>query len=253
MNSLEPRIVLVLGSGPMAPVSRDWPRAPFTDIVAINNSWRVRSDWDYLIHPEDFDARRMPRSLSGRQTVVTAKDYVPLQNQLGGFVYAGGTMAFTAAYWALAALRPTVLAFFGCDMVYPANTDTHFYGMGKADPLRPDVSLRSLEAKSARLLLTAARMGCRCVNLSDGESRLVFPFAARSELQGLADLAPSIALSAMERAEAEEQRLAYFIESGRYWEHDGAFDPARIDALDALWMDAFRLTVSGSHRGARAS
>ena len=48
---------------------------------------------------------------------MTATDYVPVQNDFGGFVYAGGTMTFTAGYWALGALKPSVLAFLGCDMV----------------------------------------------------------------------------------------------------------------------------------------
>ena len=85
---------------------------------------------------------------------------MPIQNDLGGFVYAGGTMAFTAGYWALGALRPDVMAFFGCDMVYPTE-GSHFYGNGNADPLRDDITLRNLEAKSARLSIIAARASAR--------------------------------------------------------------------------------------------
>ena len=57
------------------------------------------------------------------------------------------------------------MAFFGCDMVYAATGKTHFYGTGTADPLRPDVTLQSLEGKAARLQLLAAEQGCACVNL----------------------------------------------------------------------------------------
>ena len=77
----------------------------------------------------------------------------------GGIVYAGATMAFTAGYWALSALQPRVLAYLGCDMIYPQG-QTHFYGTGAADPLRPDPTLQNLRAKSARLELLAARAGC---------------------------------------------------------------------------------------------
>ena len=102
--------VLIIGSGPNAVASRDWPRTAFDHIVAINNAWAVRPDWDYLIHPDDFPAARRPVDVAPRQKVITSEAYVPAQNDLGGFVYAGGTMAFTAGYWALQALRPDVIA-----------------------------------------------------------------------------------------------------------------------------------------------
>jgi len=71
-------------------------------------------------------------------------------------------MAFTAGYWALHALRPEVMGFIGCDMVYPKTGATHFYGTGTADPLRDDVTLQDLGAKSARLMVMAAAQGCAC-------------------------------------------------------------------------------------------
>ena len=234
-----PRIVLILGSAPSAVESRDWPRGAITDIIAINNAWRVRSDWDYLIHPEDFPEDRHPERIFAHQKIVTADDYVPLQNQLGGFVYAGGTMAFTAGYWALAALRPQVLAFWGCDMVYSTSGNTHFYGTGASDPLRSDVTLRSLEAKSARLGLVAARLGCACVNLSNQQSRLVFPRISRAALSRAQAIPRARAAQVAVVPETEEQRLGYFVPSGRYWEVEDRFDPARIDALDAKWLTAW--------------
>lgn len=227
-------VVLILGSAPAAVAATDWPRAPFDRIVAINNAWRLRPDWDILIHPEDFPADRHPKALSPGQTIVTAADYVPVQNHFGGFVYAGGTMAFTAGYWALGALQPRVLAFFGCDMVYPTEGATHFYGTGQPDPLRPDVSLRSLEAKSARLMLLAAGHGCACVNLSPEASRLVFPRATLATLgEAVPVPAPSLAAPL-----AEEARLGYLTPSGRYWEDSERFDPEAIDALDRMWLEA---------------
>lgn len=237
-------VVLVLGSGPNVVDSRDWPRAPFDRIVAINNAWAVRPDWDDLIHPDDFPAARMPPALQADQRIVRAADYVPLQNDLGGFVYAGGTMAFTAGYWALAALRPRVIAVMGCDMVYPAQSQTHFYGTGTADPLRADVTLRSLEAKSARFMVMAATRGCAVVNLSQDESRLVFP---RSTPQASA-IAQPMPYDAAETAAAlaEEARLGYYVPSGKYWKEEQRFDPVAIDALDQRWLKAARVLQTAS-------
>jgi len=236
-------VVLILGSGPNVVTCRDWPRAPFDRIVAINNAWAVRSDWDDLIHPDDFPTERMPTSIAGHQRVVRASDYVPLQNELGGFVYAGGTMAFTASYWSLAALKPRVIAVLGCDMVYSSST-THFYGKGTADPLRKDVSLRSLEAKSARLMALAARQECAMVNLSTDESRLVFPRVTPEDAENAQpqDLDQDV----IDAALAEEARLDYYVPSGKYWKEEARFDPAAIDALDALWLKSAPPKQTGS-------
>jgi hypothetical protein len=225
--------VLMLGSAPMAAQSKTWPRAPFDKIVAINNAHALRPDWDYLVYPWDFPAADIPPPHAG-QTLVDETAFVPAQNAFGGFVYGGGTMAFTAAYWALAALRPKVLAFFGCDMVYPALGPTHFYGTGRADPLRKDITLRSLEAKSARLMILAARLGCAVVNLSTGPSRLIFPRSSAT----LAPTARPMAFDplALSRALAREATLGYVVPSGRYWENAARFDPAAIDALDQQWL-----------------
>ena len=226
--------VLMLGSAPMAVAAQDWPRAPFDHIVAINNAWRIRDDWDDAVYPWDFPPDRHPTPGPG-QRAITQEAFVPAQNAYGGFVYAGGTMAYTAAYWALGALRPTVLAVFGCDMHYPATGATHFYGTGTPDPLRADISLRSLEAKSARLMILAAMQGCAVVNLSTGPSRLVVPRATATTLPaGPAPYNQRLAAQALQT----EIDLGYHVPSGRYWEEAARFDPARIDALDALWLAA---------------
>ncbi|WP_170416927.1 hypothetical protein [Ruegeria atlantica] len=227
--------VLILGSAPAALTARDWPREPFTHIVAINNAWRVRADWDVLIHPEDFPVGNRPDNLSCGQRIVEADEYVPLQNKFGGFVYAGGTMAFTAGYWALASLQPAVLAFFGCDMIYPNCGQTHFYGKGAADPLRADVTLRSLEAKSARLALFGATQNCHVVRLSRGKSRLVFPSVTSDNLKS-ARLPSTKGMQAALKAEA---RLNYIVPSGRYWKEEDRFDLTNIDRLDRMWLDAY--------------
>ncbi|NCO86442.1 MAG: hypothetical protein GW886_07425 [Rhodobacterales bacterium] len=229
-------ILLMLGSGPNVVAARAFPRAAFDRIVAINNAWRVRADWDDLVHPEDFPVERRPAAVAPGQRVVTAEDYVPAQNALGGFVYGGGTMAFTASYWALHALRPRVIAYLGCDMVYPGAGNTHFYGTGAADPLRPDVTLRSLEAKSARLMALAAAQGCALVNLSQDDSRLVFP---RATVAGLGTVHPApVSGPARAQALAAEAALGYMVPSGRYWLEEARFDPAAIDRIDALWLDS---------------
>jgi hypothetical protein len=227
--------VLMLGSAPMAAEASHWPRAPFDRIIAINNAWRLRADWDVSIYPWDFPAERHPLPAAG-QHLVTEGDFVPAQNAFGGFVFAGATMAFTSAYWALHALRPSVIAVFGCDMHYPENGSTHFYGTGTADPLRADITLRSLEAKSARLMVLAALQGCAMVNLSTGPSRLVFPRAAREDAATTIPLDFAFDLAA--RALAREAELGYVTPSGRYWEELDRFDPVEIDRLDSLWLRA---------------
>lgn len=224
-------VVLLLGSAPMAVQAAGWPR-PFDTLVAINNAWRLRPDWDVLIHPEDLPTDRLPGALTPGQRIVTAADYVPVQNRFGGFVLAGATMAFTAGYWALGALKPRVLAWFGCDLVYPATGATHFYGTGQPDPLRADLSLRNLEAKSARLLLLAAARGCACVNLSAGESRLVFPRATLAELAGTRALTPPDLAAPL----ATEARLGYDTPTGRHQHEAHRFDLAELDALDTTWL-----------------
>ncbi|NNK79220.1 MAG: hypothetical protein HKP40_10955 [Litoreibacter sp.] len=238
--------VLILGSGPNVIQARDWDLSVFDHILVINNAWAVRPDWDEMIHPEDFPEERRPATLTTNQKITTADEYVPAQNQYGGFIYAGGTMAFTAAYWALASLKPSALAFLGCDMVYPTAGNTHFYGTGTADPLRPDITLQSIEAKSARLMIFAAIQDCAVVNLSSDKSRLVYP---RSRVNELAHMVPApdyydndIAGLARQR----ETELGYMVPSGRYWEHEDEFDAAALRGIDALWLKAARYEFAQS-------
>ena len=232
-------IVLILGSAPSVTRCRDWPRAPFDTLVAINNAWGVRPDWDVLVTPEDFPAERLPRDLAPDQMLIGAGGFVPAQNRYGGFVLAGGTMAYTTAYWALDALRPRVLAFLGCDMVYPAGSKTHFYGSGTADPLRDDISLRDLGAKSARLALMAARQGCACVNLSvEAETVLLLPRASVENLtEGLT--LPVVDHAAYDALRAQEEALAYDTPDGRYWETPERFDADTLAALDDAWRSLY--------------
>lgn len=228
--------VLILGSGPDAVRARDMGRGAFDVILAINNAWRVRDDWDELIHPWDFPEDRRPLSFRAGQRIIDDRRFVPAQNALGGFVYAGGTMAFTAGYWALHEHRPRVIAYLGCDMVYPASGPTHFYGSGTPDPLRDDITLASLEAKSARLLVMAARRDCAVVNLSEGSSRLIVPRVRVEEVRRVRPV-PFDRCGAL-KALGYERALDYVVPSGRYWDEADRFDRAKLARLDALWLAA---------------
>jgi hypothetical protein len=248
-DSGSPRVILLLGSAPDVVRCEIWPKHAFSKIVAINNAWRVRPDWDFLVHAGDFPPDRLPRHETLRQAqIFSAEHYVPAQNAFGGFVYAGGTMAMTAAYWTIHSQKPDVLAFLGCDMIYDQPGKTHFYGIGRADPLRNDVTLRDLEAKSARLLVQALKRDCLCINLSNlPRSRLVFPRLTFDELSGLslsriadmkAEILAGIQLDMAEKAEAIEQDLGYFYEDGMYWNHLDEIDETFLAAIDRLWISA---------------
>ena len=226
--------ILMLGSAPMAQHAADWPRPPFDRILAINNAWNIRPDWDDCIYPWDFPEDRRPTP-GPNQHIITQEHFVPAQNHYGGFVYAGGTMAFTAAYWALHEHRPQTIAVFGCDMHYNTTGPTHFYGTGTPDPLRRDITLRSLEAKSARLMILAAQQGTAMVNLSTAPSRLIFP---RATAQTMPRHPVSFNKTLAEQAMQRESTLNYYTPSGRYWQEADRFDPVEIDALDALWRAA---------------
>lgn len=237
--------VLIVGSAPHATLCQSWDRSAISDIVAINNAWRVRPDWDYLVYPDDFPQDRKPDPLDAGQVLIGSEAFVPAQNQFGGFVYAGGTMAFTAGYWALAALRPSRMIFVGCDMIYPRSGRTHFYGAGQADPLRPDPSLRSLEAKSARLMLCAAELGCACLRAPDRESRLLFPAISKPAEKGQSLGRDDLASDQIDAARTLEQQLGYFVPSGRYWEVSDQYSEAQIDRLDQMWLDALAASDIG--------
>lgn len=241
------KTVLIVGSAPDALCVADWDTSFFSHRVVINNAWQISPSWDCLIYPEDFPEERHP-SLAQRQgkQMITAREFVPQQNSFGGFVYAGGTMAFTAGYWALGALQPDVIAYVGCDMVYPTRPgqSTHFYGQGAADPLRQDVTLQSLEAKSIRFMALARQQGCAVVNLSaQPTSRLLFPRVALAQLKSISlqgDPWPlhdmPLDVQAVQEALQAEAQLAYMVPSGRYWEQAHTFDKDKLSQIDDMWL-----------------
>jgi len=234
--------VLLLGSGPNAIDARRWDRHPFDRIVAINNAWQVRSDWTDLIYPYDFPADRMPKMRRQGQDFVPDTDFIPIQNHYGGVVYAGATMAFTAAYWVLGALRPNTLAYLGCDMVYHPQGASHFYGQGQPDPLRDDPTLMSLDAKSARFYVYAQRQGCQVVNLSKAyETRLCCPRAQVDDLQAPAWHVDHVLV---ERALQLEAQLDYYFPDGQYWNSDRSLDRDAIAELDDLWLRSVKRPAS---------
>ena len=246
-------IVLLIGSAPDAVQAKNLDLSVFTSRVAINNAWQITPDWNYLVYPEDFASDRLPpEPLLPHQRLIAANEFVPQQNNFGGFVYAGGTMAFTAGYWALGALKPDILAFLGCDMVYAttAGESSHFYGQGTPDPLRVDVTLQSLEAKSVRFLSFAHSQNCAVVNLSKlSESRLLFPrvsvdeFAIQSLCQDMLNRQSQLFdTTVVTRVLQAEQELGYMVPSGRYWEREAEFDRTKLRDIDSLWLQALQAT-----------
>jgi hypothetical protein len=248
------KIVLVIGSAPEAIRAREFDTRHVEQIVVINNAWRVRPDWTHLVHPEDFPEERRPQPAFG-QRVVTYKDYVPANNRFGGVVYAGGTMVFSAAYWVLDALKPDIMAFCGCDMVYDGRAgSSHFYGFGTADPLRPDPTLQSLEAKANRLAILAAGENCLCVNLTGlPQSRLTFPKMTPALLAGdvsafhrtgLAAMRARVVDTARTEVAALETRQNILVPSGDYWRSANDLDAGILSSIDRLWLAALAAPVT---------
>jgi len=227
--------VLIIGSAPDALEAKSFNRELFQQVVAINNAWNVRSDWDYCIFPDDFPENRRPNE-NNEQRLIGSEQYVPLQNKYGGFVYSGGTMAFTAGYWVLGHFKPKAIAYIGCDMVYDGE-ETHFYGKGTPDPLRKDPTLKNLKAKSARLEAIAASQNCSIFNLSKRpKSNLVF---RRNSLENIPEepTPRKVNRELLKVVLEKEKKLGYFIENGRYWKHLSDFDQKKIDILDNLWNE----------------
>lgn len=243
------KAVLILGSAPDAVRVRDFDLSQFSAIVALNNAWQLRDDWTHIVYPEDFAVERRPVNLTGK-VVVEYDQFVPANNLYGGIVYAGGTMAFTGAYWALAALNPGLLAFLGCDMVYDGDpAASHFYGRGEPDPLRDDPTLQSLEAKSQRIRWMAFQQQCLCLNLSDKrKSRLTFDRLDAARLgspigslcvEGMRQLASKVVAEKAEQAMSAEKQAGCFVESGDYWNAQRKLDPVELAQIDAIWLQAF--------------
>ena len=239
--------ILILGSAPDAVQAQDIDVSGFSAIVAINNAWQIRPDWTHLIYPDDFAEDRRPPAKPDK-IHITSDTFVPANNAYGGIIYAGGTMAFTATYWALHFFKPDLIAILGCDMVYN-DKKTHFYGTGEPDPLRKDPTLQSLEAKSARLMLLAAQQGCLCMNLStQDESRLLWPrlnpsrlpdFLAEDHARYMAGHHAKSLKRTIEYALSAEEELAAFCEDGAYWNEPELLNEKKLSAIDDLWLQTW--------------
>jgi hypothetical protein len=131
-------------------------------------------------------------------------------------------------------------------MIYPLKkgSPSHFYGNGQADPLRSDITLQSLEAKSVRLMAIAQIHNCSIVNLSKlPESKLLFPRTSITKLLKKIGLKKSsysqdlkLDSKSIKRALDLEAELAYMVPSGRYWESLGEFDRFKLSEIDSLWL-----------------
>ncbi|MEP0519050.1 MAG: hypothetical protein ABJO09_04585 [Hyphomicrobiales bacterium] len=243
------RTVLVLGSAPDAVRARNFDMSAFSATVAINHAWQIQDDWTHLVHAGDFPSDSKPTA-KGDQKIVSYESYVPANNAFGGIVYAGGTMAFTTAYWALKTLTPDIIAFCGCDMVYnQPDGQSHFYGKGEADPLRKDPTLQSLEAKANRLLLLALQEECLCVNLSElPDSRLTFPRLAIKQFSDDMSVTKVAMTQSVERgintiARTEalrlEQKTNCTVPSGDYWRHMEHIHYGELAKIDEAWLKSF--------------
>ena len=56
-------VVLIVGSAPDALRIKSFDLSAFTSCVAINNAWRLKNDWDFVIYPEDFPIKNHPKNL----------------------------------------------------------------------------------------------------------------------------------------------------------------------------------------------
>lgn len=250
--------ILLLGSAPEAEVLRDADLSGVTQVV-MNNAWRIRGDADYIIFPNNFpEENRPPTSLPMKR--VWEKAYKKRIAASGGLLFTGSTMAFNAAYWALNARAPAIAGFFASDMVY-SGRQTHFYGKGEADPLRENITLRSLEAKSVRLFAYGLAAGTVFVNFSmQPVSRLVLPrlplatVVRRSGLQGLQSKVQAKRRSALEEIHAsklaaelvaaaheivrKEQAPPFSVDPNNYWSLvDDAAAIAFLDEINQAWLD----------------
>ena len=164
--------VVVLGSSALAP-SINPHLADDHIVVAINNAHKAASRIDFSVYSGDFPAvdKASGLAVTGR----SSPHYLPAMQRFGGLLFGGATMALAAGYWAINDFPFSQISYYACDMVYEG-TQTHFYGEGQADPLRRNLSLQSLEAKTLRLFYFALANNVLLLNASPvDKTRLCFP------------------------------------------------------------------------------
>jgi hypothetical protein len=235
---------VILGSAPCAPEVERW-LGEDTIVIALNNAHRAVSRVDFSLFSDDLpDPHKHPRTaVIGR----SSPQYAPAVQRFGGVLHCGGTMAFNAAYWAIANLPYSQISFFGCDMLYGAGR-SHFYGRGMPDPLRRDVSLQNLEARALRLFFTGLCHQVLFLNASgEPRSRLRLPrlgsglslqqqlIEARQE--AIERLLPRLRPRA-EAALAREAAAPFEACRHDYWRlEDKPMVWQHVREVDALWME----------------
>lgn len=168
------KTVAVLGSGPSAK-ELSGKAGDETIVLAVNNAWRAFPGYSYLVYSDNLPAEGKPAPLELSRRGISSPQYWPAMAAHGGLLYCGATMGFAAGYWALTAFPYAQISFFAADMVYEGS-QTHFYGQGAPDPLRRDLTLQDLQAKSLRLFYLGLERGCLFLNASaSASSRLGFP------------------------------------------------------------------------------
>jgi hypothetical protein len=244
---------IIVGSGPSAPsLPKDLPAEAV--LIAVNNAWRINRVFDYLIYPDDFPADRLPPA-NFPGVLVSNSGYMPAIDASGGIVFCGATMAFAAGYWAVEKIRPKILGYFASDMIYSTNSgNTHFYGNGAPDPLRKDISLGSLEARSTRLFCLALMNGTLIVNHSEEpDSRLVFPRLSTKDAalmlgyaRGDLECSWRDLIAAAQQIRAKEAEAPFDALRHDYWLLDSNDEAGRfIKELDELWIRLVPEIVSG--------
>lgn len=153
MAKLLNHTTILVGSAPDAANIAEQAIPKGSQLVAINNAWRVHPDTKQMIIPGDFPADRMPPRDRGIR-VFQGRHSITAQRNAGGVLFCGATMVFTAGYFAVHNLAERHVSIFGCNMVYDGEK-THFYGKGKPDPIAKNPYTypgnKNLKAKAVRL------------------------------------------------------------------------------------------------------
>jgi hypothetical protein len=240
------KTAVIVGSGPAAPAVGRW-LTDETIVIAINNAHAAVPRLDFSVYADDFPAERK-HPQAGRLGR-SGPQYIPAMERFGGPLFGGATMAMAAGYWAIENLPNSQINFFACDMVYDG-PQSHFYGAGAADPLRPDASLQSLQAKSLRLFYCGLTCGSLLLNASDQtQTRLALPRLAagralarplvaevQAEMKALVDALRPLAASALARERAVPFDATY--RKGVDWSTPEVWQACA--EIDALWLELAR-------------
>ena len=70
-------LILIIGSAPDALEAQTLKRENFGGIVAINNAWKIRNDWDFCIFPDDFPKNRRPTNNKDKR-LIRSNQYLSL-------------------------------------------------------------------------------------------------------------------------------------------------------------------------------